>query len=123
MPIAVALRFVCRKGSATLTTVPSMKAMLEARIVAASTQRPISVIRGYPWLKRFVYRCALLREKLRPGFRDIQTVFETNAKLAVDHDRGFVAEAHAGLNRSLVAAHEVGPFVPVESDAVAGAMR
>src|SRR5436190_15542751 len=37
---AVALRLVCRAGNATLTTVPSMKAMLEARIVAASTPRP-----------------------------------------------------------------------------------
>ena len=30
----------CSAGSATLTTVPSMKAMLEPRIVAASTQPP-----------------------------------------------------------------------------------
>src|SRR5438093_8343983 len=40
MSTAVALRFVWSAGNATLTTVPSMKAMLEARIVAASTQRP-----------------------------------------------------------------------------------
>src|SRR5258707_13818778 len=39
MSTAVALRLVCSAGSATLTTVLSMKAMLEARIVAASTQR------------------------------------------------------------------------------------
>src|ERR1700736_6083757 len=40
MSTAVALRLVCSAGNATLTTVPSMKAMLDARIVAASTQRP-----------------------------------------------------------------------------------
>src|SRR6266481_3403814 len=37
---AVALRFVCNAGSATFTTVPSMNAMLDARMVAVSTQRP-----------------------------------------------------------------------------------
>src|SRR6266446_8172497 len=37
---AVALRLVCSAGSATFTTVPSMNAMLEARMVAARTQRP-----------------------------------------------------------------------------------
>ena len=36
----VAPRRVCSAGSATLTTVPSMKAMLEPRIVAASTHGP-----------------------------------------------------------------------------------
>ena len=36
----VAFRFFCNAGSATFTTVPSMNAMLEARVVAASTQRP-----------------------------------------------------------------------------------
>src|SRR6185295_650217 len=39
-PIAVAFSSFCKNGSATLTTVPSMKAMLEARIVAARTHRP-----------------------------------------------------------------------------------
>ena len=38
--IAVALRFVCSAGNATFTTVPSMKAMLDARMVAAKIQRP-----------------------------------------------------------------------------------
>src|SRR5579864_1480067 len=33
----VAWRLVCKAGKATLTAVPSMKAMLEPRIVAAST--------------------------------------------------------------------------------------
>src|SRR5215469_8201273 len=36
----VAFRFVWSAGNATLTTVLSMKAMLEARMVAARTQRP-----------------------------------------------------------------------------------
>src|SRR5438270_3205189 len=46
MSTAVALRFVCNAGSATLTTVPSMNAMLEARIVAARTQRPLDFGQG-----------------------------------------------------------------------------
>src|SRR5213596_1797915 len=42
----VAFRFACRAGNATFTTVPSMNAMLEARVVAASTQRPARFEQG-----------------------------------------------------------------------------
>ena len=38
--MTVACRLVCSAGRATLTTVLSMKAMLEPRIVAARIQRP-----------------------------------------------------------------------------------
>src|SRR5262249_28626840 len=37
---AVALRLVCNAGNATFTTVPSINAMLDARMVAARIQRP-----------------------------------------------------------------------------------
>src|SRR3977135_2216680 len=73
--------------------------------------------------ERFVDRLALLAEKIWSAFSDVEAVFEANAKLAVDHDCRLVAEAHTRLNRRLVAAHKVGPFVAVETDAVAGAMR
>ncbi len=42
----VAFRFVCSAGNATFTTVPSMNAMLEASVVAASTQRPANLEQG-----------------------------------------------------------------------------
>src|SRR6266481_1525660 len=42
----VAFRFVCSAGNATFTTVPSMKAMLDARVVAARTQCPASFEQG-----------------------------------------------------------------------------
>src|SRR6266567_6370436 len=42
----VAFRFVCNAGNATFTTVPSMNAMLEATVVAASTQRPEDLGQG-----------------------------------------------------------------------------
>ena len=42
----VAFRFACSAGNATFTTVPSMNAMLEARVVAASTQRPARFEQG-----------------------------------------------------------------------------
>src|SRR5438046_9626244 len=42
----VAFRFVCSAGNATFTTVLSIKAMLEARVVATSTQRPASFEQG-----------------------------------------------------------------------------
>src|SRR6266481_9498885 len=42
----VAFRFVCSAGNATLTTVLSIKAILEARVVATSTQRRSSFEQG-----------------------------------------------------------------------------
>ena len=71
----------------------------------------------------FVDRRTLLSEELRATLSDVETVFEADAKLAVDHDCRFVAEAHAGLNQSLVAPHKVCPFMTVEADAVPRAMR
>src|SRR6185369_13815723 len=38
-------------------------------------------------------------------------------------DSRLIAEAHAGLDSGLIALHEVGPFVPVQADPVACAMR
>src|SRR5437660_687112 len=64
-----------------------------------------------------------MSEEFRTLISDVEAVFETNAELAVDDDRRLVAEAHPGLNWSLVAAHKVGPFVTVETNAVARAMR
>src|SRR4029450_8942306 len=45
-PPIVAFRFVCSAGNATFTTVLSIKAILEARVVATSTQRPASFEQG-----------------------------------------------------------------------------
>src|SRR5207253_10394741 len=42
----LAFRFVCSAGNATFTTVLSINAMLEARVVATSTQRPASFEQG-----------------------------------------------------------------------------
>src|SRR6266566_9618442 len=44
--VALAFKSVCSTGSATLTTVPSMNAMLDPRMVAASTHGPISLVLG-----------------------------------------------------------------------------
>src|SRR4029077_14163678 len=42
----VAFRFVCSAANATFTTVLSIKAILEARVVATSTQRPANFEQG-----------------------------------------------------------------------------
>src|SRR4029077_5546062 len=55
--------------------------------------------------------------------RDVETILQTHAELAVDHDRRLIAKAHARLNRRFVAAHEVSPFMTFKADAVAGPMR
>src|SRR5581483_5991444 len=70
-----------------------------------------------------INRGALRGEHLRAAFGDVEAVFQTDTEFAVDGDHRLVAEAHSGLDAGLVAAHEVGPFVSVESDAVAGAVR
>ena len=72
--------------------------------------------------KGFIDRRTLIREKPGTILSYVQTVFQTNSKLAINHDRRFVAKAHSRLNRRFVAAYKVGPFVPIESDAVPGAM-
>src|SRR5207244_6126387 len=72
---------------------------------------------------RLVKRRALAGKKLWTAVSDVKTVFQTDAELAIDHDRRFVAKAHARLNRRLIAAHEISPLVTVEADPVAGAMR
>src|SRR5262245_65164398 len=73
--------------------------------------------------KRLIDGRAGLREEFRAVLGDVQAILEPDAELAVDRDHRLVAEAHAGLQRRLVAAHEVRPLVAVEADAVAGAMR
>ena len=65
----------------------------------------------------------MLGEHFRAALGDVHAVFEADAEFAVDGDGRLIAEAHAGLNFRLVAFDEIGPFVTVEADAVAGAMR
>src|SRR5215831_15216280 len=67
-------------------------------------------------------RLTLRREKLRSALRDVQTVLEPDAELAVAHDRRLVTEAHARLDLLRVAFDEVGPLVAIEADTVAGAV-
>src|SRR5260370_14287030 len=73
--------------------------------------------------KWLINRRALIRKKFRTAVSDVETIFQTNSKFAIDHDRGFITEAHAGLNRRFVATHKIRPFVAIEPDAMAGAMR
>src|SRR6266550_5686661 len=73
--------------------------------------------------ERLFNRWTLLGKKLRPGRSDVETILQTDSKLTIDHDRWFVAKAHPGLNRRLIATHKVSPLVTVEPDAVTSAMR
>src|SRR5215813_4340856 len=73
--------------------------------------------------KGFIDRGTLLGEELRSVFSDVKTIFETYSELAVDYYGRFVTKTHPGFDWSFVAAHKVGPLVPVEPDTVTGAMR
>src|SRR5437867_695351 len=79
-------------------------------ITSKSTERPIN-------------RRTLRRERLRTLFGYVHAVFESDTELAIDGYHRFVAKAHPGLKRRLVAAHQVSPLMAVQPDAVSGAMR
>src|SRR6478672_5471137 len=57
------------------------------------------------------------------GFGDHHVVLEAHAEFAVDADGRLVREGHAGPQDGLVALHEIRPFVHVEPDAMACAVR
>src|SRR5678815_6084052 len=73
--------------------------------------------------ERTVHGRALFREEFRPLLGHVQAVLEPDPEFAVDGNGGFVAEAHAGSQPGAVATDEVGPLMPVQPDAVAGAVR
>src|SRR5215831_7442491 len=72
--------------------------------------------------ERLFNRGTLLGKKLRSIGSDVKTIFQPHAEFAIDHDRWFIAKAHARLNRCLVAAHKVGPFMTIKADTVSRAM-
>src|SRR5258708_2924342 len=73
--------------------------------------------------ERLVNCHALLRKKARTILGDVEAILKTHAELVVVGDHRLVAEAHSRLELGLVALHEVGPFVSIESNAVSGTMR
>src|SRR6185295_820177 len=74
-------------------------------------------------LKRLINRLALLGEKLWTVFGDVQTVLEPDTKLTIDHDGWLVAKTHPRLNRRLIPANEVRPFVTIHSNPMTSSMR
>src|SRR5262245_25149065 len=73
--------------------------------------------------ERLIDRNALFAKQFGSFFSNVETIFQSNAELAINRDHRFVAETHTRLKPGLVAAHEVGPLVPVQTYAVARAMR
>src|ERR1039458_5436629 len=65
---------------------------------------------------------ALLAEGANAAIGDVHAIFEANAKFAGDN-HGLVTETHAGFETGLVPFDAIGPFVNMEADAVAGAVR
>src|SRR5260221_1762666 len=58
-----------------------------------------------------------------PGFSDDHVVLEPHTEFAIDANGRLVRECHAGFQHGLVTFHEIGPFVHVETDTVASAVR
>src|SRR5450631_14180 len=69
-----------------------------------------------------VDRMGRLGKPARAGFGDDHVVLEPHAEFNVDANGRLVREGHTRLQHSLVALHEIGPFMHVEANAVAGAM-
>jgi hypothetical protein len=79
--------------------------------------------RGEISTERLLDGRALIGKEFRTLGREVRDVLKAHSELAVNHDRWFDAEAQAGLNRSLVPAHDVCPFMTVQTNAVSSAMR
>src|SRR5579883_1938234 len=73
--------------------------------------------------ERVVDRMGRLGEPARASLGDQHVVLEPHPELAIDADGRLVRERHAGPQQGAVALHEIRPFVHVEADAVAGAVR
>src|SRR4051812_5382737 len=68
--------------------------------------------------KRILDAGALRREHLRPIFRHVPVVFQTNPELPGLVNTGLVAERHARTERHLVARYQVRPLVTIHADPV-----
>ena len=75
------------------------------------------------YAERLVDGLALFGEHAGAVVGDVHAILQAHSEFAVDRDGRFVAEAHARLEARLVAAHQVRPFMAVQTDSVAGAMR
>src|SRR3546814_9996179 len=73
--------------------------------------------------ERLIDRRRRFAEPFRPAVGHIETILQPDAELTGNIDAGTVREAHAGRELRRFAAHEVDRPVPVEADAVAGAVR
>ncbi|KIU01488.1 hypothetical protein QU38_01360, partial [Staphylococcus aureus] len=72
---------------------------------------------------RRVDRPGRLAEPFRPAIGHVETIFQPHAEAAGNVDARFVGEAHARRQLRRLAAHQVDRLVPVEPDAMPGAMR
>src|SRR5262245_61157343 len=111
-----------RRSSATIGKAPGKRRHAKTTDAIETSARPTQSA-GFLVIdsrKRLVDRRARLTEELRAALSDVEAVLEADAELAVDGDHRLVAEAHARLQRRLVAAHEVRPLVAIETDTVAG---
>src|ERR1051326_4968576 len=57
-------------------------------------------------------------EQLRTIAPDEHVIFQSNAELSANVNAGLVAERHAGRHCLRIAAHQVRPFVAIQSDAM-----
>src|SRR5258708_36360506 len=73
--------------------------------------------------KRFFQRQTLRRKKLGALPRDVHAVFQAYAEFSANVNPGFVAEAHIWGKQRSIAADQVGPFVSVQANAMAYAVR
>ncbi len=64
-----------------------------------------------------------LREPACACLRDDHVIFQTHAELTIDANRRFVGERHPRTQHRTVALHQVWPFMHIETNAVASAMR
>ena len=72
----------------------------------------------HPLVERLVKALLGFCEPLRPLIGHVKVVFQSNAKLAGNHNHGFVRETHALGERRVVASNKVGPLMNIEANPV-----
>src|SRR5258708_32096989 len=72
--------------------------------------------------ERLIDRRTLLGKHARSIFGNVHTIFQSHAELAVNRDRRFIAETHARLDPRLISAHQIRPFMPIQTDAMSSAV-
>ena len=92
------------KAQSTKHKAPSTKHNLQSEILNLKS------------LERFVNRLTLLRKKLWTVLGNVQTIFQPDSKLTINHHCRLIAKAHARLYGCFVTTYKVCPLMAIHAN-------